>query len=203
MCSCRPPVALFLLTKELLPLLDRAAALRGEARIVHHSSGARKFPPAPLSAEYLNRNGGALGGDGASMLCGGARWQRYHQSKLANAVCTLALRDRLQAAHPKVLALCAAPGLAATNLQVTTAAQGGFGDTWIMRFAQSAEDGTMPLLTCIAGAGVRSGELYEPAGMTGPAVRVDLEAEAICASPASRAMLWSESVKVCGGAWEL
>jgi NAD(P)-dependent dehydrogenase (short-subunit alcohol dehydrogenase family) len=193
----------FLLTREAFPLLQRAAELRGQARIVHHSSGARKFPSAPLCAEHLGRNGGALGGNSASMLCGGARWQRYHQTKLANAVCTLALRDRLQARHPRVLALCAAPGLAATNLQVTTHAQGGMSETWIMRFAQSAEDGTMPLLMCMAGAGVQSGELYEPAGMTGPAVRVSLDAEALCASPASRALLWEESCKACGGAWEL
>ncbi len=124
------------------------------------------------------------------------------RSKLANAVFTLALRDRLAARHPKVLALVAAPGLAATNLQVTTAQAGGFADTWIMRFAQSAEDGTMPLLTCMVGAGVRSGELWEPAGIAGPPVRVDLDAEAICANPASRAMLWAESEKACG-AWDL
>ena len=125
-----------------------------------------------------------------------------NRSKLANAVFTLALRDRLAARHPKVLALVAAPGLAATNLQVTTAAQGGFADAWIMRFAQSAEDGAMPLLTCMLAAGVRSGELYEPAGMTGLAARVDLDAEAISANPASRAMLWAESEKACG-AWDL
>ncbi len=124
------------------------------------------------------------------------------RSKLANAVFTLALRDRLAARHPKVLALVAAPGLAATNLQVTTAAQGGFADAWIMRFAQSAEDGAMPLLTCMLAAGVRSGELYEPAGMTGLAARVDLDAEAISANPASRAMLWAESERACG-AWDL
>ena len=192
----------FLLSKEVFPLLERAAELRGEARIVHHSSGARRFPATALSAEHLGRNGGALGGNSASMLCGGARWQRYHQTKLANSVFTLALRDRLQARNSKVKALCAAPGLAATNLQVTTHAEGGFAETWIMRWAQSAEDGTMPLLTCALAQGVRSGELYEPWGMGGPAARVDLDAEAISANPASREVLWRESEKACG-AWDL
>ena len=143
----------FLLTKELLPLLNKAAAAKGEARIVNHSSGARKFPSTPLQAKYLGKNGGNLGGNGNSMLFGGARWQRYHQActplertppspqagkvpllscrspadsavrqtKLANVVFTLGLHDRLQAAGSRVKALCAAPGLAATNLQVPPA----------------------------------------------------------------------------------
>eukprot|EP00958_Prasinococcus_capsulatus_P005402 scaffold523_cov446-Prasinococcus_capsulatus_cf.AAC.6 len=38
----------FLLTRELLPLLERGAELRGEARVVNHSSTARKVPPLPL-----------------------------------------------------------------------------------------------------------------------------------------------------------
>ena len=70
----------FLLTKELLPLLNKAAAAKGEARIVNHSSGACKFPSTPLQAKYLGKNGGNLGGNGNSMLFGGARWQRYHQA---------------------------------------------------------------------------------------------------------------------------
>ena len=69
----------FLLTKELLPLLNKAANSRGEARVVNHSSGARSFPSTPLHAKYLGKNGGNLGGNGNSMLFGGARWQRYHQ----------------------------------------------------------------------------------------------------------------------------
>ena len=188
----------FLLAKELFPLLEAAAALRGEARIVQHSSGARAFPASPLDAAYLGKNGGSLGGNGASMLCGGARWVRYHQTKLANAVFTLALADRLRARGSKVLAACAAPGLAATNLQVSTAADGGFGDAWIMRFAQSAEDGTMPLLTCMAAAGVESGAFFEPAGMAGPAKKGDLAAEKLSGDKAARAMLWRESEAACG-----
>ena len=61
----------FLLTKELFPLLERAAELRGEARVVMHSSGARKFPPGPLEAKYLGKNGGNLGGNGCVPLCEG------------------------------------------------------------------------------------------------------------------------------------
>jgi hypothetical protein len=54
----------------------------GEARIVNHSSGARKgfvFGCSPLEAKYLGKNSGNLGGDGNSIMFNGGRWERYHQ----------------------------------------------------------------------------------------------------------------------------
>jgi NAD(P)-dependent dehydrogenase (short-subunit alcohol dehydrogenase family) len=197
----------FLLTRELLPLLHTASELRGEARVVSHSSLARNG--AKLEAKYFGPNGGNLGGDGASMLFGGARWVRYHHTKLANVVFTKALHDRLQSAGlTKVKAVCAAPGLAATNLQVSTAADGGMSETWIMRWGQSAEDGTLPLLSCALGfaAGadepafeVPSGGFVEPEGMAmrgKPVLKMRLKAE--CEDLKSRDLLWAESEKACG-----
>ena len=192
----------FLLAKELFPLLEKAAELRGEARIVSHSSGARKFPTGALDAAYLGKNGGNLGGNGASMFFAGARWVRYHQTKLANAVFTHALAQKLTANKSKVMALVAAPGLAATNLQVTTAGAGGMASTWIMAFAQSAEDGTMPLLHCCVSPEVKHGELWEPTGLgaiKGPPVRVAMEK--MCTDSAACATLWAESEKAVGGTW--
>jgi len=67
------------------------------------------------------------------------------------------------AAGSSVMAVVAAPGFAATNLQVTTAADGGlptsgaFGNWVFGLIGQSPEDGTMPLLTCVAAAGVQAG----------------------------------------------
>jgi len=127
----------FLLTRELFPLLEKAAERSGEARIVQHSSGARKYPAGDLGAQYLGKNGGNLGGDGASMFFGGSRWQRYHQTKLANALFTTSLTDKLTARGSKVKALCATPGLSATNLQVTSNKAGGFLSTWIMFLVRS------------------------------------------------------------------
>lgn len=191
----------FLLVRELFPLLEKASELRDQARIVHHSSGARMFPSSALDARYLGKNGGNLGGNGASMLFGGARWQRYHQTKLANVVFTLALADRLKSKFgSKIIAAVAAPGLAATNLQVTTHGDGGFADTWIMRYAQSAEDGAMPIIKCCMAAEVSQGDLWEPGMITGPPVKK--APEAICRNPASRRILWEESEKACG-AWDL
>jgi len=118
-------------------------------------------------------------------------------TKLANSVYTQALNDRLEGTG--VIAVCAAPGLAATNLQVTTNADGGMNSTWIMRWAQSAEDGTMPLLTAMVMPGVKGGDFYEPQGtgaMTGKADKVSLDS--LSADKDSRTLLWSASEEAVG-----
>lgn len=79
----------FLLTSMLLSSLEKAAALKGSARVVTHTSASRKTPPTRLNAKYLGPNGGNLGGDWIL-----PRWERYHQSKLANIVFTQALEVR-------------------------------------------------------------------------------------------------------------
>jgi len=191
----------FLLSRELFEQLERAAELRGEARIVNHSSGARLFPSKPLEARYFSKSAaGALGGNSASMFLGGARWVRYHMTKLSNAVFTAALNERLARRGSRVRAFVAAPGLAATNLQVTTAGAGGMAETWIMRWAQSAEDGAMGILTCAA-AKVEPGDfIYEPAGIGGKPVRKPLER--VCTDAAAKKLLWEASEKAVG-AWDL
>ena len=192
----------FLLTKEIFPLLEKGAALRGEARIVNHSSGARFAPSTPLTAKYLGKNGGALGGNSSSMLCGGARWERYHQTKLANAVYTVELAERLKNASSKVKVLCAAPGLASTNLQVTTNQADGMSETWIMKYGQSGEDGTMPLVQCCFGEGSENGDFWEPQtksmGMRMKGLPQKFPLEPICTKAESRKILWEESEKACG-----
>ena len=45
----------FLLTRELLPLLEVAAKRTGDARIVNHSSLARRNGGQPIDAKYLGR----------------------------------------------------------------------------------------------------------------------------------------------------
>ena len=192
----------FLLAKETFPLLELAARRTGDARIVSHSSGARHKPNVPITgnAKYLEKNGGNLGGDGSSMFFGGARWVRYHMTKLANSVFTQALHERLSASGSKVKAVCAAPGLATTQLQVTTAGDNGMGSgAWFMRFGQSAEDGTMPLLHACLGEGVASGEFYEPTlmgNMKGPHGKVKLGS--MEKDPAAMKTLWEASEKACG-----
>jgi len=185
----------FLLTKELMPQLEKAAELRGEARVVNHSSMARLG--GALDEKYFGKNSGNLGGNGTF---GFGRWERYHQTKLANVVFTLGLRDLLSDMRSKVIATVAAPGLAATNLQTNTAGNGGMG--WfgiqIMNFAQSAEDGTMPLLAA-AFSPSKSGDFWEPCEffhMAGPPKTFDLEA--VCVDENARKMLWEKSEEACG-----
>ena len=188
----------FLLTRELFPLLKRARELRGEARVVHHTSGARCHPSTPLQAKYFEKKGGNLGGNGNSMIFGGARWQRYQQSKLANSVMTLALKDRF--GDSGIKAVVAAPGLAATNLQVSTNQDGGMGwSMWMMRMAQSAEDGTMPLAAACFDPSTENGDFWEPANvanMVGPAIKVPYDK--LSADPESRKLLWNKSEEACG-----
>ena len=66
----------FLLTKELLPLIQKST----DGRIVNHSSMARQG--GPLRPEYFGRNGGNLGGNDGSFFSGG-RYVRYvfHRNK--------------------------------------------------------------------------------------------------------------------------
>jgi len=191
----------FLLAKECWPLLEKAAARVGEARIVQHSSGARSMA-GQLEQKFLGKNGGNLGGDSNSMLFGGARWKRYGQSKNANAVFTMALRDRLNAKGSKIKALSAVPGLAASELQATTDKDGGMGSgVWFMKYGQSAEDGAMSLIDCCCQPTLNNGDCLEPCkGMTGVPALFHPDKEWMgCATPASRKLLWEESEKAIGG----
>ena len=157
----------FLLTKELFPLLLKSK----EARIVNHSSMARLGPP--LEAQYFEAKGGYLGGDGTeeeNSTFQGPRWARYHQTKLANAAFTYGLKKKLEAsgiAH--VVPLLAHPGLAATNLQVTTSSDGGMEkNSEFMNQAQSAEDGATGIIRAAMDPSSKSGDFYGPtAGWSG------------------------------------
>lgn len=97
-------------------------------------------------------------------------------------------------------ALVAHPGLSATNLQVTSAQQGGMGGSFtnmLMSMAMSAEDGTIGLLMAMCAKDAQSGDFYGPKGMSGMAVK--LKPEAMLTDPTSKKILWDESVKAVGG----
>ena len=201
----------FLLTRELMPLLERAADTHGEARIVNHSSIARMAPSKELHAEHLGKNGGNLGGDGSTiqnMMFTGPRWLRYNQTKLANAAFTAALHRRLQVNGSKVKALVAHPGLANTHLQQTSVAEGGMGSLFtniMMRFSQSPENGTMGLLSCMCLPEAQSGQFYGPGSST-TAMRGKAEPfalESFYDNDATRDLLWNKSEAAIGASFEI
>jgi len=151
----------FLIAKELFPLMLKSK----QARIVNHSSMARLGPP--LEAKYFEANGGNLGGDGTekeNTSFQGPRWARYHQTKLANAAFTYGLKSKLDAAGiSNVIPLLAHPGLALTQLQVTTAVDGGMEkNSSLMERAQSAEDGATGIIRAAMDPEAKSGDFYGP-----------------------------------------
>ncbi|MEM8897778.1 MAG: SDR family NAD(P)-dependent oxidoreductase [Bacteroidota bacterium] len=151
----------FLLTKELFPLLKKSE----EARVVNHSSMARLGPP--LEMQYFEKKGGNLGGDGTeeeNNSFQGPRWMRYHQTKLANCAFTYGLKKKLEEAGvSNVKSLLAHPGLALTNLQVTTTADGGMDpQSDLMKRAQTAEDGATGIIRCAMDPAAKSGDFYGP-----------------------------------------
>lgn len=152
----------FLITKELFPLLRKSE----EARIVNHSSMARLG--GPLETKYFEKKGGDLGGDGTeeeNLSSRGPRWARYHQTKLANATFTYGLKKKLEEAGiTNIIPLLAHPGLALTNLQITTAATGGMdANSKFMNQAQSAEDGATGIIRATMDKEAKAGNFYGPA----------------------------------------
>ncbi len=152
----------FLIAKELYPLLSKSP----EARIVNHSSMARLG--GPLKAEYFGKNGGDLGGNGSeeeNTSFQGPRWERYHQTKLANCAFTYGLKKKLDEKGIKnIIPLVAHPGLALTNLQVTTAAEGGMDNSGdFMSQGQSAEDGAAGIIRASMDPDAKPGYFYGPA----------------------------------------
>ena len=102
----------FALTALLMPAMEAAAAARGEARVVQHSSGARGANVmgaaeggGHLEAQFFEPCAeDTLGGD-AMPAC----FARYHQTKLTNPVFAMELHERLAVAGSKVKSLCCEP----------------------------------------------------------------------------------------------
>lgn len=179
----------FLLTKLMLPALQAAAAQNGEARIVNHSSTIRKGEPFNESTmKYIEKKGGQIGG---------GTLDRYHFSKLAQMLFTYELADRL--VNENVKAVVCTPGVAATDLGRHNPCFVRTCSCLLASQVQSAEDGTMGLLSCIALPDIKSGDFLKPNGkeeMTGPLMtlrRPDVEPE--CQDKESQKLFWAASEK--------
>lgn len=202
----------FLMVRELLPCLEAAAAKRGEARIVNHSSSARFTGGVALETRFFQpfTSAAELGGD-ATGFSGGC-YARYHQSKLANSAFTMALHDKLQEKGSKVKALVAEPGLTASDLwkdgQYSRA-----GNAAINCYKQNVRDGSLPLTMACFGPSAKSGDFFAPALYSrilgayyaGPAhaifeggIPLDAGREHLTADKAGHRLLWEASEKACG-----
>lgn len=168
----------FLLIAKVWPSVKAAAQSRGAARVVTHSSSARTTPSRDLEKEYFTKcEAGTLGGDYYSMffqmMGWKGNWQRYHQTKLANANFSMALHDKIQASTDstvkKILSNSADPGIATSNLQATTVKDGSM-PSWLAKMlsgtAQSPADGSLPICMAAFGKGVKSGSFFMPKGQT-------------------------------------
>ncbi len=181
----------FLLTRKLMPLIELAAKNKGESRIINHSSIARfgcdKFDPT-----YLEKKGGQLGGNE------NGRWIRYSQTKLANAIFTACLHERMKNRNPNIKSIVAHSGLVKTDLQNTTIKDGAKG-LWLneqmLKNGQSLEDGALSIIKCISDSVVESGKFYGPGkgklAFKGPVKIFDLES--YYNNDATRNILWEKS----------
>ena len=194
----------FLLAAELLPLLEKEANETGDARVVSHSSEARKGLSGgkdfALERKYFEKTeDGQLGGDKLGLFSGPC-FDRYCQTKLANSVFMHALDDKLKAKGSKVKSVAAHPGASATALgdHLDFGMVMNFLSTWIIfpLIAQSQEDGTMGLLKCMMGKDAESGKLYGPNGMKG--LPVENPAQDYETDEAAKKMLWETSEAATG-----
>lgn len=107
-----------------------------------------------------------------------------------------------------IICTTAVPGLAASNLQATTSDHGGgWGLQLFMKFAQSAEDGTLPLLMCTTAPEIESGDLVTP-GNSGPLSWMlgdslsgwpkKRPVENLCSSEEGKQILWEQSELAVG-----
>lgn len=141
----------FVLTEELMPLLEAAPA----GRVVTMTSGARM-------------QGRTLDEHRVRLDDGYKPWQAYGDSKLANYQFGIELARRLEAAASSVSSLVAHPGLSRTNLQVATVENAGTGISG--RFWQLTAryigmpplEGALPALRAATDPDARNGEFYGP-----------------------------------------
>lgn len=213
------------LLKDVFPLLERAAERNGDARVVQHSSGARHIPSKGklVRAFFAKTNANSaplpkpLNGDipgESGMFSAGPAWQRYGQTKLANAMLSELLRERLAQKFPKIKSLVASPGLAATQLQVTTTSSFHTMKAWEANLVftlagQGARDGSLPLTSACFHPDAKSGDFYEPKSFTayGPPVAIATggtfkspKAEkAVISDPETKDMMWRVLAEACGG----
>lgn len=151
----------FAFTAHLLPAILKAES----ARVVTVTSIAR-FQGRPVNPDnpHMKGNYGA--------------WSAYGQAKLANYHFGLGLQQKFKAAGVSAESLIAHPGLSHTDLQSTTAAEGGGGwlgrtsETLAARTGMPPHKGVRPQLRAATDPRAKGGQMYGPLlASNGPAVK--------------------------------
>lgn len=153
-----------LLTKLLLPVLERTAAARtagaANVRVVVLSSGGHKLGPKEgICFDTLKTPCADIG-----------TMTRYGQSKFANIL----FARRLAQLYPWLTAAAVHPGVVRTNLiegasGLPAAARLLVAGPLVSWFLTSVSEGTRNQLWAAVADGVESGEYYEPVGVAGRA----------------------------------
>ncbi|ROT36449.1 NAD(P)-binding protein [Sodiomyces alkalinus F11] len=160
-----------LLTKRLLPLLERTAAEEpgADVRVVVLTSHGHEYAPkGGIQFDSLKTDGKALG----VFVC-------YGQSKLANIL----FARRLAELYPRITAVSVHPGLVKTNLYGTDPSASAAAKAMVKALGGlflTPEVGARHQLWASVAKGVRSGEFYKPLGVEGlgtPDTRNDALAE--------------------------
>lgn len=167
----------FLLTRLLLPLLDKTPS----ARIVTLSSVAHRSGRIDLQNFNAERSY--------------SRWGAYAQSKLACLMFALELQRRLSGSGSRTISLASHPGATSTALSRHMLILQLFEKL----LSQPTDAGAMPTLRAATDPGARGGEYYGPAhlsGLRGPPVLEIPKKQALDAEVSRR--LWTASKKLVG-----
>ncbi|KAJ5598452.1 short-chain dehydrogenase/reductase [Penicillium hordei] len=149
-----------ILTKILLPVLERTAQNGSDVRIVSVSSHGHFYtPPEGFQFDTLKTPGDIL-----------TAFQRYGQSKLANILWA----RQLASLYPSFTVASVHPGVVKTNLLsgATNAPlifRAIFGAAHVLGMKSSVESGVKNQLWAAVSKDVKSGEYYEPIGVSGMA----------------------------------
>ena len=189
----------FLLTSLLMDRLDQPH----ETRIINVSSLAGKWEGAEIKFDNLNFEGIYHQGREFMGLKG---MDAYSQSKLANILFTMELKDRLEVAGKNIKALMVHPGASNTDLSRNMSARIRFLAPILVKFmnVSTPAEGAAPTLMAALKADVNSGEFYAPTGKeerTGPAGLVDLPPQAHDKAVAEK--LWALSEELVGVKFEV
>lgn len=146
-----------LLTKLLLPMLQRTAEEQGDVRIVNVSSAGHGMPP----------NGGLALKDATTDMNSYGTWVRYGHSKLANILFTRELAQR----YPAIKSAALHPGGIDTGLSL------GFQNShpWlaillrpVVLFLKTPQQGALTQLFAATSSNVISGQYYIPTAIENP-----------------------------------